>query len=470
MSTALPETQTPEFLSLTPTMKNNIKPALNPWGRLYSTYIFLEPFDLVQMSFTLGRAENSDVIITADKVPVHRVTNISKVHFKIYKENGLVYITDLSKNGTFINGKLIGKGNMNILQNDDEIAIGFKGLKVYVFKTMQSDDNKYLPPELRKKYQVSRVLGTGACGEVRLVFDKETCIPYAVKKVVKGKNSASTQHMLNHPSKINAEINILRSLDHPFIISMKNIVETEECVFMVLEYMEGGELNDLILSTQRISEEQVKFLFYQILLAVQYLHSKGITHRDLKPENVLLQECKPSSMIKISDFGLSKILSDENDLMKTVCGTPSYVAPEILDRSVDAYTQKIDVWSLGVLLFYMLSQDLPFRAPERTLLNRKILNGYYEFSGDVWKTVSESAKDLVKSMLTLNPEDRISIEQIVAHEWIQKDNLTVQKVEYILFGQKETMCVDDNDSDNDDDSIIYSPRLKRSKLSESILD
>lgn len=148
-------------------------------------------------------------------------------------------------------------------------------------------------------------------------------------------------------------------LFQPNIVSVREIVETNECVYIVLEYMAGGELNNLITSLIPLREDEVKALFYQIVLAVQYLHSQGITHRDLKPENVLLKAHKVDTTLKITDFGLSKIIHDEDDLMKTICGTPCYVAPEILRGKV--YDQQVDIWSMGVILYYMLSQELPFR-------------------------------------------------------------------------------------------------------------
>ena len=163
-----------------------------------------------------------------------------------------------------------------------------------------------------------------------------------------------------------------------FIIQMKEVFESDREVFLVLEYMSGGELTSRILSSAPFPEGEVKFIFYQILQAVRYLHLNGVTHRDLKviktvieknvahedysffqPENVLLCSDTPFPMIKVSDFGLSKIL-DDTSMMETVCGTVSYAAPEVL-KSSEKYNKKIDIWSCGVILFYMLSRTLPFR-------------------------------------------------------------------------------------------------------------
>lgn len=142
---------------------------------------------------------------------------------------------------------------------------------------------------------------------------------------------------------------------------MENVVETDESYFIVLEYLDGGELTDRILSMEPLPESTIKFLFYQIVLAVQYLHSQGITHRDLKPQNVLLVSTAAKTRVKVTDFGLSKILTDETCL-RTMCGTPFYLAPEVWRVNANqVYDNKVDVWSLGVILFYMFAKELPFR-------------------------------------------------------------------------------------------------------------
>lgn len=186
--------------------------------------------DLSKPTFTFGRCKDSDVVITANSFPSTKVLNISKLHFTIIREpNCPIYIKDLSKNGTFLNGKVIGKGNQNILANDDEIAVGTDTMKVYVFKIIQDKEHSYLPHPLCNKYTVSRILGNGACGEVRLIFDKVSlqivsikfhnsnmfqciCKAFAVKRIIKSINS--NDNKLNHPSKILNEVNILKSLSH----------------------------------------------------------------------------------------------------------------------------------------------------------------------------------------------------------------------------------------------------------------
>jgi serine/threonine-protein kinase Chk2 len=162
----------------------------------------------------------------------------------------------------------------------------------------------------------------------------------------------------SHPQKIKTEVEILKSLSHPFIIKMREVFETDDSVFLILEYMKGGELTGRILSPTPFPESEVKFIFYQIMLGVRYLHANGVTHRDLKPENVLLHSDGLYPLAKISDFGLSKIMENIS-AMETTCGTIAYVAPEVLNH-LKRYNKQVDVWSLGVILFYMLSKTLPF--------------------------------------------------------------------------------------------------------------
>jgi serine/threonine-protein kinase Chk2 len=332
----------------------------------------------------------------------------------VIKENEMVYIIDLSKNGTFVNGSKIGRNQKLIIHNNDEIAVGQPNVKVYMFNCNINYDNA--PPEVRRKYFISKVLGQGAFGEVRLALDKRTFEQYAIKKITKGRSSTRVIGQASHPQKIKTEVEILKSLSHPFIIKMREVFETDDSVFLILEYMKGGELTGRILSATPFPESEVKFIFYQIMLGVRYLHANGVTHRDLKPENVLLHSDGSYPLAKISDFGLSKIMENIS-AMETTCGTIAYVAPEVLNH-LKRYNKQVDVWSLGVILFYMLSKTLPFTGPDRIAISRKILKGEILWDAKSWRGVSMTSRDLVRQMLTVDPNARISIERIFDHKWI----------------------------------------------------
>lgn len=391
------------------------------WGRLLSCLSDLESYDLHKDCFKVGRSLMCDVPVEVTRLNKSNKNIFSKEHFKICKdsEKNIAYITDLSKVGTYLNNRLIGKNKMQILQNDDRISVGPR-LQVFIYKCMYDHDTTFLPVELKAYYEPSTVLGKGAVGEVRLAYEKLTCKMVAIKKIMKGRSTASQIHQLNHPSKINTEISILSALNYPFIISMKNIVETPKEVFIVLDYMKGGELTNRILSHEPMTESNIKFLFYQMVLAVDYLHNRGITHRDLKPENVLLYSEEPETLVKVSDFGLSKV-TDEDDMMRTICGTMSYIAPEILNRGISEYNRQVDVWSLGVILFYMLGKRLPFKSKDKNILEKLIITGEYSMEEIQWKDISLYAKDLVKRMLTVKPENRITISEILKHSWLSRD-------------------------------------------------
>lgn len=445
----LPDTLTPKdtLTPLTNSQKNQIQIPIKPWGRLQPCLSYLEPIDLVSNSIMLGRSEHCDIVIHKHKFVSNQCLNVSKRHFVIFKDiDAPTFITDLSKNGTFVNGILIGKGKKFVLQHNDVISIANKNLNVYLYTHAEITFTNYLPRALRAKYEPFKLLGRGAVGEVHLAYEKTTCKKYAIKKIIKGRSTDSNTHLLNHPTKIQTEINILKALSHPCIIKVREIVETDDEVFIVLQYMRGGELTSRIRSMQ--SEQQVKFIFYQIAMAVGYLHLQGITHRDLKPENVLLASDEAETLIKVTDFGLSKITED-NGCMQTICGTLNYIAPEVIDTRYKEYNRQCDVWSMGVILYYMLCKELPFKANDRPALIKIIMRGEYSMDGSNWAGVSREAKHLIKRMLTVNPQRRITVPQILEHPWIVMDVKLQYKVDKLIesnINEEKMFYSDSNDS------------------------
>nr|XP_023018344.1 ovarian-specific serine/threonine-protein kinase Lok-like [Leptinotarsa decemlineata] len=397
-------------------------------------------FDLVAPELILGRSEECDIVIHKSKFLEKELVFVSKEHFIIqrdFEDEFIVYLHDLSKNGTYVNDALVGRHKRIIIQNNDSIAIGNK-LKVYIYKSMNHPvEESFIPAELRKKYVTSRLLGVGGCGQVRLVYDKVTCQQYALKKITKSRDSPSQIHNINHPKRVETEITILEGLSHPLIVRTKEILEDGSDVYIVLEYMKGGELSTRISCGPTFSESTAKFFFYQMVLAVQYLHSVGITHRDLKPGNILLSTTDTKTLLKITDFGLSFLLMGYEEVMKTVCGTLFYIAPEILNPTIKEYNSQVDIWSLGVILFYMLSKQLPFQSNDRASLVRLIINGKYSMKEPIWYEISFQAKDLIAKMLKVNPKERINIHDILSHSWIEKDHLLRYTVENMLKKEVE---------------------------------
>ncbi|KAJ2949058.1 hypothetical protein O0L34_g5998 [Tuta absoluta] len=439
----------------------NNTPAIIPtiWGRLYSTKVSMkgancwkktdqyypEYYDLIQPEFTLGRALNCTFVMKKDVIKEDIIRNVSKQHFKMQRDLtealSPAIITDLSYNGTFVNGDKIGKGNSRVLDDNDEIAVTHPAMKIFVFKDLLKNEQDQVPAVISKKYYISRTLGQGACGIVKLVYDKTKCTKHAMKIIKKSKLTNGQANSLNNPEKIMNEINIMKALQHPCIISTEEVFDSREAVYIVLELMQGGELFDRITKHGRLTERLTRFLFRQMVLAVKYLHAQGITHRDLKPENVLLESKEEDSLVKITDFGLSKLVG-EHTFMKTMCGTPLYLAPEVLRANGQrCYGHEVDVWSLGVIFFICLVGYLPFSQDYKELsLHEQILCGRYRFSAAHWRGVSLQAKLLMKRMLTVNVARRITLDQILDHAWMQ-DTEVIQRVEMLLSASAHTFQV-----------------------------
>ncbi|XP_047683724.1 serine/threonine-protein kinase Chk2 isoform X5 [Prionailurus viverrinus] len=316
---------------------------------------------------------------------------------------------------------------------------GFTNL-VFVFFDLTVDDQSVYPKELRDEYIMSKTLGSGACGEVKLAFERKTCKKVAIKIISKRKFAVGSEREADPALNVETEIEILKKLNHPCIIKIKDFFEAED-YYIVLELMEGGELFDRVVGKKRLKEATCKLYFYQMLLAVQYLHENGIIHRDLKPENVLLSSPKEDCLIKITDFGQSKILG-ETSLMRTLCGTPTYLAPEVLNSFGTAgYNRAVDCWSLGVILFICLSGYPPFSEHKTQVsLKDQITSGKFNFIPEVWAEVSEKALDLVKKLLIVDPKVRFTTEEALRHPWLQDEDMK-RKFQNLLFEENKSTTV-----------------------------
>uniref|UniRef100_A0A8C5LPD5 Serine/threonine-protein kinase Chk2 n=1 Tax=Leptobrachium leishanense TaxID=445787 RepID=A0A8C5LPD5_9ANUR len=401
---------------------------LQPWGRLWALGKGFLNHDCVNNDYVFGRDKQCDY--TFDRREVNKTDKYktySKRHFRIFRDSEkelspIAFIEDLSGNGTYLNKELIGKDKKLPLTNNAEIALSLPTNKVFVFSDLLVDDQSIYPKEFKEKYIMSKAIGSGACGEVKLAFEKLMCKKVAVKIINKRKFRMSSSINYEQPISVDTEIEILKKLNHPCIIKIENFFDSEDCFYIVLELMEGGELFDRVVSTSRLKESTAKLYFYQMLLAVQYLHENGVIHRDLKPENVLLSSTSEECCIKITDFGQSKILG-ETSLMRTLCGTPTYLAPEVLNTAgTGGYTSAVDCWSLGVILFVCLSGYPPFSEQDGKMpLKNQIAGGHYTFIAAAWENVSEPALDLVKKLLVVDPERRLSTKQALQHPWLQDE-------------------------------------------------
>lgn len=299
-----------------------------------------------------------------------------------------------------------------------------------------------MPRSICAHYHIGRKLGAGACGVVRLVYNRRTCVAYAMKHIRKvqlltaSKPAPGNDGTPNRDAlRIANEGKIMRSLQHPCVVQMHDVIDSADSVFIMLELMHGGDLLSRIVGRKRLPERTAKLYFVQLCQAVKYLHDKNVTHRDLKPDNVLLQTDDEETLLKVSDFGLSKALGgggDNDSVMRTLCGTPLYVAPEVLlTGGRGSYTNKVDIWSLGVVLFTCLSGTLPFSDEYGSAACDQIKKGKFAYRSAAWRGVSVAAKALIDSMLTVRAERRLSIDEVLASAWLQ-DEEVLRRAEKIM--------------------------------------
>jgi len=262
-------------------------------------------------------------------------------------------------------------------------------------------------------------LGRGHYATVFRGRNRATGQPVAIKRI---------KRSLARPITLKTEIRALRKVKgHPNIVQLYDVYYNDEFVVLVLEMLAGGELFDRIVANGAYSERDASMHIRKITLALQYMHSCGIVHRDLKPENLVLADRRPNSEIKISDFGLSKILNDDQKTMDTVCGTRAYSAPEVGfgGGTPGSYDEKVDTWSLGVILYVIIAAYHPFDPygdSQDTDIWARICRGEWDFNDEVWDHISNEAKDLIQHMLTRNPVKRFSTQQILQHPWITQYN------------------------------------------------
>ncbi|MGK3751461.1 MAG: 5'-AMP-activated protein kinase catalytic alpha subunit, partial [Bacillariaceae sp.] len=229
------------------------------------------------------------------------------------------------------------------------------------------------------------------------------------KVAVKILNKAKIKQ-LGMEEKVQREINILHLCTHPHIIRLYEVIDTPTDIFLVNEYVSGGELFDYIVSKGRLSADEARNFFHQIISGVEYCHFQKIVHRDLKPENLLLDA---NDNIKIADFGLSNLMRD-GDFLRTSCGSPNYAAPEVISGHLYAGPET-DVWSCGVILYALLCGSLPFDDESIPNLFKKIKSGMYSLPTHL----SQLAKNLIPRMLEVDPMKRITIPEIRLHPWFQ---------------------------------------------------
>ncbi|KAL7982011.1 hypothetical protein Chor_001068, partial [Crotalus horridus] len=306
----------------------------------------------------------------------------------------------------------------------------FRGLKILPPCESSSNVNgvpeisPYLSPEgingnkysetstILEKYKVGKVIGDGNFAVVKECIERSTRKEFALKIIDKGK-CCGKEHLIEN------EVSILRRVKHPNIIMLVEEMDTATELYLVMELVKGGDLFDAITSSTKYTERDGSAMVYNLASALKYLHGLSIVHRDIKPENLLVCEYPDGTKsLKLGDFGLATVVEGP---LYTVCGTPTYVAPEIIAET--GYGLKVDIWAAGVITYILLCGFPPFRSENNIQedLFDQILIGKLEFPSPYWDNITDSAKELISLMLQVNVEERYTAAQILNHPWVSDD-------------------------------------------------
>ncbi|RKP37182.1 kinase-like domain-containing protein, partial [Dimargaris cristalligena] len=389
----------------------------------------------------IGRHRSCDVILKGDFC--------SNLHCRISAKATLdgsedfdVSCEDLSSNGTYLNRKKIGRGKTVLLSHGDTLEI-HKGNYFTFLQTYRRPGQDALLHQDQEvvdaKYQITeRILGTGTFAQVKLAICKTTGQRLAAKIIDRQRFGSIS--VKQRGTDFVQEINIMQSITHPNIVQVTDVIRTPKYLYIFMPLLTGGDLFEYIMHQERLPEAEAKFICFQILHALKYLHERNISHRDVKPENVLLKTNSPYAQVMLTDFGMARVVGKKS-FMQTMCGTFQYIAPEVIavnkspedtDESCQGYNKMVDCWSLGVLLYAALSGTLPFSSDDdnNTLLFREIQAGIVTFPSVYWGDISEEARSMVKSLLVVDPRRRATVHDALNHPWIQTDIETLQRLHH----------------------------------------
>lgn len=269
------------------------------------------------------------------------------------------------------------------------------------------DRPPFTPPHVVGKYELQRMIGYGSFAFVYQASSLQNEIQFAVKVIPKVRI-----RRIGDQQRLQRELDTLAYINHENIVQLHDFFEDTDYFYLVMDYCEGGSLSDLILGNAKVKlrEDQAATIFYQIVTAVAYCHSMGISHRDLKPHNVLITKLP---VVKVADFGLCGYIK-EDIKMKTICGSPCYTAPECLcGQQYDG--RMSDVWSLGVILFELIVGNHPWNTANSAIMNKQISQAKYVLPRDI----TQACDDLIRTLLKVKPTDRITCQQILEHPWMK---------------------------------------------------
>ena len=394
-------------------------------------------------------------------LPLKNISNVqNKFKLKLTKALVINKTEDLLKNknrkfkkysGLFSNGNIKEennfKKNLNNSKNNigdsffeniskiSKISTAAKDSKYYMDKSISLsnyiknyyNENKSYPPTNINFYLYGRRLGQGAFAKVNLGLNVLTGRVVAIKSFKKKAEEKFNIKM----KKIQYETELMKRFNHKNITKILEVFHDEEYMLIIMEYINGENLFSFVKKRRKLSEKLAKFLFRQIILGIEHIHSKNVVHRDIKLENIMIDF---NNTIKICDFGIGKVLKSEDELLYDKCGTPMYMAPEIiLSNENDGYKGfPVDIWSSGITLYIMLSGTLPFNLKSKNNKKENIsFNGNKRYNNTYLQNqiisvkpreienISEEAKDLLKGILNKNPEKRLTCNQILNHPWLK---------------------------------------------------
>jgi calcium-dependent protein kinase len=278
-------------------------------------------------------------------------------------------------------------------------------------------------------YNKISLLGEGSFGQVWKVKHNQTGNIRAMKIIKKSKNEKkeTEQEIIN-------EIDILKKMDHPHIVKIFEFYSTNDSYFLITEFCKEGELFKQIIDNAPFNESFTAYIMYQVLSSVFYCHNQNIIHRDLKPENILIEKKERNGYfrVKIIDFGTAKLF-EKNKAERKVIGSSYYIAPEVLSKN---YNEKCDLWSCGVIMYILLTGKPPFGGDNDAEILSKIKTGFYDLQSPPWNSISKEAKSLITSLLQKTPNNRISAEASLTHQWF-KNLKTKEKLNEIKTGKIE---------------------------------
>ncbi|XP_041797400.1 serine/threonine-protein kinase DCLK1b isoform X1 [Chelmon rostratus] len=298
--------------------------------------------------------------------------------------------------------------------------------KKRLFATESMDEYSSIPASIADRYKVGRTLGDGNFAVVRECVERSTGREYALKIISKDK-CRGKEHM------IQSEVSILRRVKHPNIVLLIEEMDTHCELYLVMELVKGGDLFDAITSSNKYTERDASCMLFNLASAIKYLHSLNIVHRDIKPENLLVYEHHDGSKsLKLGDFGLATVV---NGPLYTVCGTPTYVAPEIVAET--GYGLKVDIWAAGVITYILLCGFPPFRGSgeDQEALFEQILKALLDFPAPYWDNVSDGAKALITGMLQVEVDQRYTAVQVLDHPWVNDDGVSENEHQLPVAGK-----------------------------------